>query len=312
MPKNRKKLITVVIPLYNEEETIPELYRRLRAVFDKVHDNYEIICIDDGSNDKTLRLLVSLRRTDRHVKILSFSRNFGHQAAISAGIEHASGNAVIIMDGDLQDPPEILPQFIQQWKEGYDVVYAIRRKRKENIFKRTVYAAFYRLLTTISYLKIPLDSGDFCIMDQRVVQLLRRLPERHRFVRGLRTWTGFQQTGLAYERDRRFAGKPKYTLGKLLKLAYDGIFSFSTVPLRIAIYSGIIVALLSFAGGLWVIYEKIVGGIPIAGWASTIVTMVFLSGIILFTLGIVGEYIGRIYDEVKQRPLYVIKEKIGL
>jgi len=312
MPKRVRKRISIVIPIYNEEETILELYRRLSATFSRLAYDYEFIFVDDGSHDNSFHLLRSLYERDRHVKVLSLSRNFGHQIAISAGIDHASGDAVILMDGDLQDPPEVLSQFIKKWEEGYEVVYAIRTKRKENILKRAAYAVFYRILNKISYLNIPLDSGDFCIMDKGVVEVIRQLPERNRFVRGLRTWAGFRQTGLSYERDRRFAGKPKYTFGKLLKLAYDGIFSFSTTPLRIAIYTGISAALVAFIGAAVVIYEKIENDIPIAGWASTMVTLFFLGGVILVTLGIVGEYIGRIHEEVKHRPLYVLRQKLGL
>lgn len=311
MAKQRKPLISVVIPIYNEEETIPELYRRLGPIFAKLNYKYEFIFVDDGSKDGSLPHLLSLHQQNKHVKILSLSRNFGHQVAISAGIDYASGDAIILMDGDLQDPPEVLPDFIKKWQGGYEVVYAIRKKRKESILKRSAYAVFYRLLKKISYLNIPLDSGDFCIMDKRVADIIRSLPERNRFVRGLRTWAGFRQTGLEYERERRYAGKPKYTFRKLLKLAYDGIFSFSIVPLRIAIYTGIVAAFISFAGGVLIVYEKIFSDIPIAGWASTMVTLVFLGGIILLTLGVIGEYIGRIHEEVKNRPIYVLRQKIG-
>jgi dolichol-phosphate mannosyltransferase len=311
MPENHMTQLSIVIPIYNEEQILPELHRRLSATFSKLPYRPEFVFIDDGSRDSSLPILLSLHARDARVKIISLSRNFGHQLAISAGIAHASGDAVIIMDGDLQDPPEILPQFIEKWKEGYDVVYAIRKQRKENLLKRTAYVVFYRTLKAVSYLNIPLDSGDFCIMDRRVADVLRQLPERNRFVRGLRTWAGFRQTGLAYSRDRRYAGKPKYTLGKLMKLAYDGIFSFTTVPLRMAIYTGIAAAALSFAGGVVVLYQKITNQVPIAGWSSTMVTLVFLGGLILLTLGIIGEYIGRIHEETKQRPLYVIQEKIG-
>jgi dolichol-phosphate mannosyltransferase len=205
-----------------------------------------------------------------------------------------------------------LPRFIAKWREGFDVVYAIRTKRKENIFKRAAYAAFYRLLKRLSYLDVPLDSGDFCLMDKRVVEALRRLPERKRFVRGLRTWVGFRQVGLVYEREKRYAGEPKYTFGKLIALAYDGIFSISTTPLRIAVYIGFSLAGLAFLGGLLVIYDKLVYGISIAGWSSTIVIITFLGGVTLGTLGMIGEYVSRIYDEVKSRPLYVVREKLGL
>ena len=311
MAENHTMQISVVIPIYNEEEILSELHRRLHEVFSKMKYRSEFIFVDDGSRDSSLPILVSLHKKDARVKILSLSRNFGHQTAISAGIAHASGDALIVMDGDLQDPPEILPQFIAKWREGYDVVYAIRKKRKENVFKRIAYMLFYRILKAVSYLNIPLDSGDFCIMDKRVADVLRQLPERNRFVRGLRTWAGFRQTGLEYGRERRYAGKPKYSLSKLMKLAYDGIFSFSEVPLRIAIYTGVIAAVLSFAGGALVIYQKVSNSVPIAGWASTMVTLVFLGGLILMTLGIVGEYVGRIHEEIKQRPLYVVQDKIG-
>lgn len=305
-------MYSIVIPVYNERETIPTLYDRVKKVIDALDAPAEVVMVDDGGSDGSFELLKDIHRKDPRFKILSFSRNFGHQVAISAGIEHAHGDAVMIIDGDLQDPPEVLPQFIAKWKEGNDVVYAVRTKRKENIFKRAAYALFYRLLNRLSYLDVPLDSGDFCLMDKRVVEALRRLPERKRFVRGLRTWVGFRQVGLAYERERRYAGEPKYTFGKLLGLAYDGIFSISTTPLRIAVYIGFSLAGLAFLGGLLVIYDKLASGISIAGWSSTIVIITFLGGVTLGTLGMIGEYVSRIYDEVKSRPLYVVREKLGL
>ncbi len=302
-------LISVVIPVYDEQENIPELHRRLSEALAK--HRFELLFVDDGSRDQSLAILLALHSKDPRIKVLSLSRNFGHQVAISAGIDHASGDAVILMDGDLQDPPEVLPRFIERWKEGYEVVYAIRTQRKESIIKRFAYAAFYRLLRKISYLNIPLDSGDFCIMDRRIADILKRLPERNRFVRGLRTWAGFRQIGLEIERGRRHAGKPKYTFGKLLRLAYDGIFSFSTVPLRLAIYIGLLSSAAAFAGGLIVIYEKLNNNVPVAGWSSTVVILGFLGGVILLTLGIIGEYVGRVHDEVKNRPLYVLRDRIG-
>jgi polyisoprenyl-phosphate glycosyltransferase len=304
-------MYSIVIPIFNEHETIPELHKRVKDVIDHLGDKTEVILVDDGSRDDTFTQLKEINSTDPRFKVLRFSRNFGHQVAISAGLAHASGDAVILMDGDLQDPPEILPQFIARWKEGFDVVYAIRKKRKENIFKRTSYALFYRLMKKLSYLEIPLDSGDFCLMDKRVAKVVNEFPERNRFVRGLRTWAGFRQTGLEYERDARFAGEPKYTFGKLVRLAYDGIFSFSTAPLRMAVYAGFGFASIAFLGGLLIIYRKLVHQIDVAGWASTIVIMMFLGGLTLMTLGVIGEYIGRIYDEVKQRPIYIISDKIG-
>ena len=304
-------MYSIVIPIFNENETIPELYRRLKAVIDTLDAPTEVILVDDGSRDNSFELLKEVHSKDSRFKVLRFSRNFGHQTAISAGLDAATGDAVILMDGDLQDPPEVLPQFIAKWREKYDVVYAIRKKRKENIFKRAAYAGFYRLLRALSYLEIPLDSGDFCLMDKRVADTVRNMKERSRFVRGLRTWAGFRQTGLEYERDYRFAGEPKYTFSKLLRLAYDGLFSFSTVPLRLAVYSGFVFASVAFIGGLFIIYQKLFHGINVVGWASTIVVIIFFGGIILATLGIIGEYISRIYEEVKNRPLYVIQDKIG-
>ena len=304
-------MISIIIPILNEEGILRELLRRLTAVLDQFDEPAEVILVDDGSTDSTFTMLADAHNLDHRIKLISFSRNFGHQIAITAGIDHASGDGIIIMDGDLQDPPEILPSFISKWLEGFDVVYAVRTKRKEGIFKRAAYVVFYRLMRRLAYVDIPLDSGDFCLISRRVADTLRSLPERQRFVRGLRSWAGFRQVGLAYERDRRFAGPPKYTFGKLLTLAYDGIFSFSTVPLRLAVYTGFFLSIVAFLGALWVLYQKIFLGIAPVGWASTMVTLMFIAGAILSTLGVIGEYVGRIYEEVKNRPLYVLREKIG-
>jgi polyisoprenyl-phosphate glycosyltransferase len=304
-------MYSIVIPIFNEHETIPELHRRLAGVMKNLDAPCEVVFVDDGSSDDTFAQLSAIHAADPRFKVLRFSRNFGHQVAISAGIDHASGDAVVLMDGDLQDPPEVLPKFIDRWKEGFDVVYAVRRKRKENILKRFAYAAFYRIMRKLSYLDIPLDSGDFCLMDQKVVSVISSFPETNRFVRGLRTWAGFRQTGLEYERDARFAGEPKYTLSKLLRLAYDGIFSFSTAPLRLAVYAGFFFAVIAFLGGLLIIYQKLFHQIDVAGWSSTVVIMTFLGGLVLMTLGIIGEYVGRIYEEVKRRPVYVLRDKVG-
>jgi len=305
-------MYSIVIPIYNERETIPVLYERVKNVIDTIDAPTEVVIVEDGGTDGSFEMLKEIHDKDPRFKVVRFSRNFGHQVAISAGLDYATGDAIMILDGDLQDPPEVLSQFITKWKEGFDVVYAIRKNRKENFLKRAAYALFYRILRHLSYLDIPLDSGDFCLMDRRVVEAMRKLPERKRFVRGLRTWVGFRQIGLPYERDKRFAGAPKYTFTKLLTLAYDGIFSISTTPLRIAVYSGFSLAALAFLAGIWVIYQKLVYGIALVGWASTIVIMTFLGGIILSTLGIIGEYVSRIYEEVKGRPLYVVKESLGV
>ena len=305
-------MITIVIPIYNEHEVLPELANRLSGGLKTMKDRWEVIFVDDGSTDASFALIGEIRKRDKHFKALRLSRNFGHQVAISAGINHATGDAVVIMDGDLQDPPEVVPLFVAKWQEGFDVVYAVRTKRKEILLKRIAYAAFYRIMRRLAYLDIPLDSGDFCLMDRRVADALRSLPEKQRFVRGLRSWAGFRQVGLAYERDRRYAGKPKYTLGKLFTLAYDGIFSFSTVPLRFAVYTGFGLSCVAFLGSIWVVYAKVFHGIALVGWASTIVVVTLIGGAILSTLGVIGEYIGRIYEEVKNRPLYIVRDKIGL
>jgi glycosyltransferase involved in cell wall biosynthesis len=302
---------SIVIPIYNEHETIPTLFERVRAVIDGFDGAAEVILVDDGSADDSWRMLVDLHARDPRFKALSLSRNFGHQVAVTAGLDHAQGDAVMVLDGDLQDPPEVLPALIQRWKEGYDVVYAVRTKRKENFVKRAAYALFYRILKRLSELDIPLDSGDFCLIDRKVLTAMKLLPERNRFVRGIRTWVGYKQTGCVYERDRRFAGDSKYTLAKLMGLAYDGIFSVSTLPLRVAVYVGFSLSVLAVMGACWVVYEKIFRGIALVGWPSTMTVMTLLGGFILSTLGVIGEYVSRIYQEVKQRPLYLLKGKTG-
>lgn len=302
---------SIVIPIYNEEENLSELYSRLTAVMFSLQEPYEVILVDDGSRDNSLNIMREMHQRDERINIISLSRNFGHQIAISAGIEHASGKAVIVMDGDLQDPPEVLPQFIQKWKEGWDVVYAVRRKRKENLFKRTAYAIFYRLLKKISSIDIPLDSGDFSIMDRKIVDILKSIPERTRFVRGIRTWIGFKQMGLEYERDKRFAGEAKYNFKKLVKLALDGLISFSYVPLKLAVSFGFVISGVSFLGAIATLFQRLFTDTTVPGYATTVISILFLGGIQLITIGILGEYIGRIYDEVKQRPLYIIQEIIG-
>jgi len=303
---------SIVIPIYNEEASIETLFERLRRVIDGFDAPTEVVLIDDGSSDGSWALMRSLHERDARFKAVRFSRNFGHQVAVTAGLDQTTGEAVMVLDADLQDPPEVLPQLIQKWREGSEVVYAIRTKRKENVFKRAAYAVFYRGLRSLSDLDIPLDSGDFCLMDRKVIVAMRLLPERKRFVRGLRSWVGFKQTGLAYEREARAAGVSKYTIGKLLGLAYDGIFSVSTLPLRIAVYLGFLLSASALCGAAWVIYEKIFRGIALVGWASTMTVIALLGGVILSTLGVIGEYVSRIYEEVKQRPLYVVREKLGL
>ncbi len=307
-------MISVVIPLYNEEENIPQLKERLVKATESWSEPFECVLVNDGSHDKTPQMLNQLAEEDSRFRIIHFSRNFGHQPAISAGIHHAKGDAVIIMDGDLQDPPEILLEFINKWKEGYEVVYAVRTKRKEGFFKKLGYATFYRVLHAISDIDIPLDSGDFCLMDRKVVNALNQeMPENIRFIRGMRAYAGFKQIGVTYERQERAAGEVKYTFKKLMGLAIDGLIGFSIFPLRLATYFGFLVAFPSFFAGIFFIVHrllnfKIFGYSPedTPGIATLAVAIFFLGGIILIILGIIGEYLGRIYIEVKKRPFYIV------
>ena len=309
-------MISIVIPIYNEEQVIPKLYKRLLSAAPSWSEPYEIILVDDGSTDNSLELMKLYAFKDPDFKVVQLSRNFGHQAAISAGIKVALGDAVVVMDGDLQDPPEELPKFLEKWKEGYDVVYAIRTRRKEGVVKRSAYYLFYRILGWMSEIDIPLDSGDFCVMDKKVVRALNyEFPENIRFVRGLRAFAGFKQVGVKYERDKRAAGEVKYTFRKLMQLALDGLFGFSTFPLRLSTYLGVLISIPSFCIVIFLIVHrildfKIMGYSPsdTPGLATLGVGMFFLGGIILIILGIIGEYLGRIYVEVKRRPFYIINE----
>ncbi len=310
--KKSQKKISIVTPVLNEESVLSEFYNRVRKVLELNSVFFEIIFVNDGSTDKTPSILLNLHNKDSRVKIISFSRNFGHASAISAGLNFASGDATIVMDADLQDPPEVLESFIKKWKEGYHIVNGIKTKRKENFIKRFCYWFFYRLLSGVSSLKIPLDAGAFCLMDRRVVDIVNSLPERNRFLTGLRTWTGFRYYNLEFERADRFAGKTKYSLKKLFRLAADGIFSFSYVPLRLTAVLGFVIASISLIAILIVVYLRLFAHtLPVSGFASTIIVILFLGGMQLMTIGLLGEYIARIYDEVKRRPLYVIKEKKG-
>lgn len=313
-------MISVVIPVFNEQETLPTLYARVAAAAETWGDDWELILIDDGSTDKSWSLMEDLNARDPRVKALSFSRNFGHQTAVSAGLRYTRGDAVVVMDADLQDPPEEVIHFLNKWREGYQVVYAVREQRKENVFKRTAYYTFYRLLAWMSSIRIPLDAGDFCVMDRVVVAWLNALPERNRFVRGLRSWLGFKQTGLAYERKVRLAGEAKYTFRKLLKLAFDGLVSFSFKPLRLVGMFGFFSALLAFLGMVYTILvlifdirlnplDKSIHDVP--GYTSLMLAILFLGGVQMLSMGILGEYLGRIFDEVKQRPLFVVRQEIG-
>ncbi len=303
---------SLILPIFNEQENIETLYSRIDKVMKQIDRSYEIIFINDGSTDKSQVILTALAKKNKAVKVINFSRNFGHQIAVTAGLNHSSGEVVAILDADLQDPPEVLPSFFKKLSEGYDVVYAIRRHRKESIPKRIMYYLFYRLLRLVANISIPLDSGDFCVMSRRVVLLLKNLPERNRFIRGLRSWVGFRQTGLTYERQSRMAGKSKYTLAKMFKLAFDGIFSFSYIPLQLLTWGGFIFLALAFFGIILTLYAKLFTDIFIPrGFPTTIIVILFIGGMNMFSLGIIGEYIGRIYDEIKQRQLYIVESKLN-
>ena len=303
--------LSVVIPVYDEEQNLPVLYARLTQVLSGAEPNYEIVLVDDGSRDRSVELLRSFAASDPCVTVVELSRNFGHQVAISAGLDYARGDAVIIMDADLQDPPEVLPQFIAKWREGHDVVYAIRLQRKEGWFKRSLYALFYRLLQRIANIEIPMDSGDFCIMDRRVVDVLVGLPERNRFVRGIRSWVGLDQIGLVYERQARYAGTAKYSYRRLVYLALDGLISFSFVPLRMITILGFTVSAISILLAIGYTIQKLTFGLTPPGFATTVVAIFFLAGIQLITIGVIGEYVGRIFEEVKRRPLYIVRRVTG-
>ena len=304
--------LSVIIPVYNEASLLNVLYERTTVVLKKIGLEYEIIFIDDGSTDNSLQILSGFHNINPKVKALSFSRNFGHQIAITAGLEYSRGRAAIVMDGDLQDPPEVIEAFVENWRKGYEVVYGIRTNRKEPMLKKALYKAYYKLLSRLANVGIPLDSGDFCLMDNKVVRLLNSFPERNRFVRGLRSWVGFKQAGLKYERDRRYAGKPKYTLFKLIKLGLDGIISFSGIPLKAAFVCGFFTSLFSLIYSFYIIINRIVNTAnQIPGWTSIVVWVTFLGGIQLMVMGLLGEYISRIFDEVKRRPTYILSAAIG-
>jgi dolichol-phosphate mannosyltransferase len=316
---NDARTISLVVPCYNEEAVLPQLFARVTHAAETWGVAWEVVCVDDGSRDSTWDLLAAQHGRDPRWRAVRFARNFGHQIAVSAGLYHATGKAVVVIDADLQDPPEEVHRFIAKWREGFDVVYAVRRKRKEGGVKRLGYWAFYRLLDRLVSFQIPLDSGDFCLMDRRVVDVLNAMPERKRFVRGLRAWSGFRQAGVAYERHARAAGEVKYTLRKLISLALDGILSFSTVPLRLASMLGLAVASVSLLGILFTLAQRLfrdffegLGLAPVPGFATIVISILFLGGVQLICLGILGEYLGRVYEEVKRRPLWTIADTAGV
>jgi polyisoprenyl-phosphate glycosyltransferase len=299
--------VSIAIPLYNEQEVLPELLRRVGAVLDQMPGGpHEIVIVDDGSSDGTPRLLAAAADADPRLVVVTFSRNFGHQAALTAALDHATGDAVVLMDGDLQDPPEAVPTFMAQYAAGYDVVYAQRVQRKESWPLRLAYFVFYRLAFRLADLRLPLDAGDFGLMSRRVVDHIRSAPERNRYLRGLRAWAGFRQIGVPIERDPRAAGSSKYSLLKLLRLASDGIFAFSIVPLRAAALVGAAAMSLAILFALYAVYERLFLSSSPTGFTALTTLVTFLSGVNIFFVGVIGEYVGRIYEEVKARPVYVV------
>lgn len=303
---------SVVIPVYNEADVLPALYDRLTPVMKELGEPYEIIFVNDGSVDASPHLLQDLQAKDVHVRLLSLSRNFGHQIAITAGLDYSLGQAVVVMDADLQDPPEVIPRLIDAWRTGYDIVFAVReRRRGEGLFKRVTAALFYRILRSLTAAEIPLDAGDFRLMSRRAVDTLKGIRERNRFLRGLSGWMGFRQTAVTYIRESRHAGETKFPLKQMIRFALTGIVSFSFVPLKLAGILGFLVLFVSFIYIVYALVLKLFTDRVVPGWTSVMVAVLFLGGVQLLSLGIVGEYIGRIYEEVKQRPLYIVDEARG-
>jgi glycosyltransferase involved in cell wall biosynthesis len=301
----------IIVPCYNEEAVLPLLQAELRRFMDAIGLPVRVLLVDDGSQDGTFAALQEASRQDARFAGLRFSRNFGHQTAVSAGLRHIAGDMVAVLDADMQDPPSVIAAMIEKWREGYDVVYGIRTNRKEGLLMRAAYAAFYRILKAAANIDLPLDAGDFSLMDRRVVDYLNRLPEHNRFVRGLRGWVGFRQTGIPYERAARHAGAPKYNFRRLLNLALDGIISFSSLPLRMASWLGVLASGVGFGLLLWAVFSALVLQRTPSGWASLAVMLLFFSGVQLLVLGIFGEYLGRIFEEVKNRPHYIVSDLTG-
>ena len=304
--------ISVVIPLYNESATIQYLFARLTPVLQQLNTSYEIVCINDGSQDDTFEQLVELNRQDAAIKVVNLSRNFGKEIALTAGIDYASGAAVIPLDADLQDPPELIVQLIAKWREGYDVVYATRRSRQgETWLKKISAQAFYHTIGRMSYVTIPANTGDFRLLDRRVVEAIKKLPERTRFMKGLFAWVGYRQTSVLFDREPRYSGKTTWNYWKLWNFALDGIISFSFLPLKVWSYVGISISLISLMYALMLVIRTLMFGVDVPGYASLMVAILFLGGIQLITLGVLGEYLGRVYEEVKGRPLYFVREEYG-
>jgi dolichol-phosphate mannosyltransferase len=313
MPSNNETVrptLSLIVPIYNEEATIEALRARLLPVLEPVA-SWEVILINDGSRDRSAEMLDALAASDPRFIALHFSRNFGHQAAVTAGLHECTGKCAVIIDADLQDPPELIHEMMDKWKQGFDVVYAQRRERAgESRMKKSTAFMFYRTLAALTEVDVPTDTGDFALLDRKVIDVLNSMPERNRYIRGLRAWVGFKQTAVLFDRAERFAGETKYPFKKMIKLAFDGIFSLSKAPLRLAVYFGFLSAGFSFLLGLWFIIERLTGRFDtVRGWASIIVVVLFLGGVQLICIGAIGEYIGRTYDEAKQRPLFIVARR---
>jgi glycosyltransferase involved in cell wall biosynthesis len=304
-----KPIFSIIAPIYNEEDSLPELYKRVSEVMDRTHEPWELILVNDGSRDKSPEIIRELAARDRRVRPVMFARNFGHQIAVTAGLDYSRGDAVVIIDADLQDPPEVILDLIEKWQEGYEVVYAVRAEREgETWFKKITASTFYRLIYRITDVKIPLDTGDFRLLDRKVVDVMNKMREHHRFLRGMASWVGFRQIGVSYKRAARYAGVTKYPFRKMLKLALNAITSFSYFPLQLATYIGFLSAGLAIVAIPVVIILRAINPEMFFGQASTLIAVLFLGGVQLISLGILGEYLGRVYDEVKGRPLYVVSE----
>jgi glycosyltransferase involved in cell wall biosynthesis len=313
MADSGQPVVSLVVPFYNEELVIGEFRSRIIPVLEATKESFEVICVNDGSSDRTAEMLDAICAGDSRFKALHFSRNFGHQAAVTAGVHVATGRCAIIIDADLQDPPELIDPLLAKWREGFDIVYAQRRARAgEGRMKRGTAFLFYRTLAKITETEIPVDSGDFCLLDRKVIDVMNAMPEHNRYLRGLRAWVGFRQTAVPFDRRERYAGESKYPLRRMVRLALDGVFSLSWAPLRMAIWLGLSSALISLVLAIVLLIEKLAGTYESAGWASVIVIVLFLGGVQLVCIGAVGEYIGRIYDDVKHRPLYIIARTSGL
>ena len=316
MDRENACMMSVVVPCYNEEAVILRTHERLLRVVKKcVGTGFELLYVNDGSTDRTEAILHELSEQDERVIVLSFTRNFGHQPAVTAGLEHALGDIVVVIDADLQDPPELIPDMLSKWRQGYEIVYGVRTKRKEGFMRRLIYAVFYRAYRMVANIDVPLDSGDFALLDRRVVDVLNDLPEKNRFVRGLRAWAGFKQVGCAYERAARAAGKSKYTFATLVQLAFDGIFNFSTLPLTMIFLVGICTAAFSATAAAVYFLARIMGFTifgrspeDVPGFTTLILTLLLFSGVQLMSMGVIGEYLARIYQEAKRRPAYLIRQ----